>query len=399
MKEFVVFYAWQSDRLERFNRHLIRIALNMAAKAISEDPVIGTQVRIDADTEGVLGHVPITATILNKIAACDAFVPDLTFVAEAEFGKLVPNPNVMLEYGYALHAKSHSVMIPVMNAAYGPADQLPFDMRHLRHPLKYNLPLTATNAQRREVRKTLTEQFEAILRLMVEQRMSQPSKETTPFREAKRAELSFLYFRRDEVLATFGRPGEQAYRFDGNSAIYLRLFPQFGDGQPHVGRARLKELVFHGGTLNPMTLASNGIYSSNDYGWIAIDPTSRNTTRGLSQAFTTGELWGVHSQVFRQFSISHGATPVPESALALAVIGAERLFTRTLHRYISFAISEIKLNVPFIVEFGAVGLRNVYLGAPHREFGQYDYGPIRDASMVRRYTLRDVSHPTLWMCF
>jgi hypothetical protein len=77
MKEFVVFYAWQSDRLERFNRHLIRIALNMAAKAISEDPVIGTQVRIDADTEGVLGHVPITATILNKIAACDAFVPDL----------------------------------------------------------------------------------------------------------------------------------------------------------------------------------------------------------------------------------------------------------------------------------------------------------------------------------
>jgi hypothetical protein len=30
MKEFVVFYAWGSDRLERLNRHLIRAALDLA---------------------------------------------------------------------------------------------------------------------------------------------------------------------------------------------------------------------------------------------------------------------------------------------------------------------------------------------------------------------------------
>jgi hypothetical protein len=53
-----------------------------------------------------------------------------TFVASTEAAKLVPNPNVMLEYGYALCSKSHSVMIPVMNTAYGPAEQLPFDMKH-----------------------------------------------------------------------------------------------------------------------------------------------------------------------------------------------------------------------------------------------------------------------------
>jgi len=155
MKEFVVFYAWRSDRLERFNRHLIRFALNLAAKNISDDPTAGVRVRIDADTEGVLGHVPVTDTILTKIAACDAFVPDLTFIAVTESGKLVPNPNVLLEYGYALRAKSHSVMIPVMNTAYGPAEQLPFDMAHLRHPLKYELPTKAKDAERRAVRHCL----------------------------------------------------------------------------------------------------------------------------------------------------------------------------------------------------------------------------------------------------
>jgi hypothetical protein len=68
MEEFVVFYAWQSDRSERLNRHLIRIALNLAARNISDDVQVGVRVRIDVDTEGVLGHVPVTDTILKKIA-------------------------------------------------------------------------------------------------------------------------------------------------------------------------------------------------------------------------------------------------------------------------------------------------------------------------------------------
>ena len=118
-------------------------------------------------TEGVLGHVPVTETILKKIAACDAFVPDLTFVARTDGGKAVTNSNVMLEYGYALRAKSHSIMIPVMNAAYGRAEELPFDMRHQRFPLQYNLPETATKAERRKAVGDLTTDFEAILSRMI----------------------------------------------------------------------------------------------------------------------------------------------------------------------------------------------------------------------------------------
>src|SRR5580704_9240554 len=221
MKEFVVFYAWQSDTLERLNRHLIRFALNLTAKNISDDPTTHVRVRIDADTEDVLGHVPVTDTILKKIAVCDAFVPDLTFVALTEVGKLVPNPNVMLEYGYALRAKSHSVMIPVMNTAYGPAEKLPFDMAHLRHPLQYELPATATNAERRTARKALTEEFERILRLMIAEA---PIQHTAPFQEAQSAASPAFFFPCGTSIATFGFPGEQEYYFEGDKAIYLRLF-------------------------------------------------------------------------------------------------------------------------------------------------------------------------------
>jgi hypothetical protein len=83
MKEFVVFYAWQSDRPSKCNRRLIRGALELAAKAISNDLSSSIKVIIDSDTQGVLGHVYVIEVIINKILACDAFVPDLTFVAES----------------------------------------------------------------------------------------------------------------------------------------------------------------------------------------------------------------------------------------------------------------------------------------------------------------------------
>jgi hypothetical protein len=386
MEEFVVFYAWQSDTLERLNRHLIRFALNWAAKSISGAPAVSARVRIDADTEDVLGHVPVTGTILGKIAACDAFVPDLTFVAMTEAGKLVPNPNVMLEYGYALRAKSHSVMIPVMNSSYGTAENLPFDMAHLRHPLQYCLPATATKAERRAVRKALTEEFERILRLMI---AAAPAKLATPFKEASFVGSPAFFFPRDAAIATFGLPGEQEYRFEGNRAIYLRLFPKYGDGQPKLGRAGVKTIVLHRRVAKPMSLTA-GVPSANDYGWATIDPSSDNETNGITQAFPTGELWGVNSQVFSVVPMRHTMVSPEELASAFGMISAERLYTKTLENYVSVAM-EAKLRPPFVIELGAVGLKGVYTGAPHPEFpgGNY-YGPIREDSLVRRYDLQDI---------
>jgi len=317
------------------------------------------------DTEGVLGHVPVTDTILKKIAACDAFVPDLTFVAETDAGKLVCNPNVMLEYGYALHAKSHSVMMPVMNTAYGPAEKLPFDMGHLRHPIKYELPVTAKDAERRAVRRALTEEFERILRLMIADAPTR-SRSATPFPEAKSTFSPAFFFPRGATIAAFGHPGEQDYRFEGDSAIYLRLFPEFNDAQPRVGRAILKTLMHDRRFLNAMAYSASSLAGPNDYGYVVIEPSSNNTTRGITQAFPTGELWGINSQVFQNVPLQRWGH-ADQKGIAFGIIGVEKVYARALENYVSAAVSQMKLRPPFVVEIGAVGLKGVYMGCVYRK--------------------------------
>jgi hypothetical protein len=395
MNEFVVFYAWQSDRLERLNRHLIRFALNLAAETISNDLSVGVRIRIDVDTEGVLGHVPVTDTILKKIAACDAFVPDLTFVAETDAGKLVCNPNVMLEYGYALHAKSHSVIMPVMNTAYGPAEKLPFDMGHLRHPIKYELPVTAKDAERRAVRRTLTEEFERILRLMIADAPTR-SRSAGPFPKAQATFSPAFFFPRGATIAAFGHPGEQDYRFEGDSAIYLRFFPEFNDAQPRVGRAILKTLMLDRRFLNAMAYTASSLAAPNDYGYVVIEPLSNNTTRGITQAFPTGELWGINSQVFQNVPLQRWGHP-DQKGIAFGIIGVEKVYARALENYVSAAVSQMKLRPPFVVEIGAVGLKGVYMGAPHPEFSQgHYYGPIRGEGLIHNYKLDGVTRESLY---
>ena len=48
--------------------------------------------------------------------------------------KLTLNPNVMVEYGYALRSLTFEAMMPVMNTHYGAPTELPFDLGHVRHP-------------------------------------------------------------------------------------------------------------------------------------------------------------------------------------------------------------------------------------------------------------------------
>src|SRR5271157_4912175 len=167
MRKMTAFYAWQSDTPRSFNRDLIEIALKDAAKRITEDSSLGVEANIDSDTQGVPGTPPITDTILKKIENCHLFVPDVTFVARTENGKQVPNPNVMAEFGYALHAKTHAAIIAVMNTAFGLPEKLPFDMGHLRYPIQYLIETTANDSVRHGVRAELSKKIEERLRLQI----------------------------------------------------------------------------------------------------------------------------------------------------------------------------------------------------------------------------------------
>lgn len=77
--------------------------------------------------------------MLQKICDCDIFVADLTPVAEVNVGKedsfkrnkLMPNSNVMYEYGFAVGVKGMNRMIALANLQEGELiEQLPFDINH-----------------------------------------------------------------------------------------------------------------------------------------------------------------------------------------------------------------------------------------------------------------------------
>src|SRR5206468_3441435 len=129
---------------------------------------------LDKDTQGVPGSPPIAQTILAKIDNSAVFVADLTFVGKSlpmlgSRERLFPNPNVMIEYGYALSHHGHDRIITVLNTAFGEShtDNLPFDLRHLRWPIKYHLTETTGGDQKRAAFDSLVVSLSEAIKLIL----------------------------------------------------------------------------------------------------------------------------------------------------------------------------------------------------------------------------------------
>src|SRR5436309_14112118 len=91
-----VFYSWQAHTHQDVNLILIRTSLEEAIRRLD----LGLEFD-EAERES--GSKMIFETIREKIESCAIFVPDLTFIGQSHDGrKLLPNPNVLVEYGYAL---------------------------------------------------------------------------------------------------------------------------------------------------------------------------------------------------------------------------------------------------------------------------------------------------------
>lgn len=167
-----IFFSWQIDRLPLTGRNLIERALGDAILAIKADVEIDPAYRelaIDRDTSGVPGSPPLVETIFAKVDAATAFLSDLTYVATRADGRHMPNPNVLLEHGWALRALSWRRVISVMNVAYGSPENhpLPFDLQHFRRPILYNCPDDADEAARRAARDALAAALRDALRAIL----------------------------------------------------------------------------------------------------------------------------------------------------------------------------------------------------------------------------------------
>lgn len=166
LDELRIFYSWQSWTLAKHNRYLIEDAIDKAVTELKSDASIKVDPVVDRDTVGKAGAVNIADTIFEKIAASQVFIADVTVVTDKNAPKAIPNPNVMIELGYAAAFLGWERIIGVVNTAYGKIDQLPFDLRP-RRLLPYHLPEDASDKS--EVRKTLATAIQGAIQIIIDQ--------------------------------------------------------------------------------------------------------------------------------------------------------------------------------------------------------------------------------------
>ena len=136
-----VFYSWQSDLPE--TRNVIEAALERAIRNLNRDLPVESALELDQDTRGVAGWPEITSALFGKIEECEVFVADITPIngPTSDF-RITPNPNVLLELGYALASGfGRTRIICVINTHYlpnGDLRELPFDLRGSR-PVQFTL--------------------------------------------------------------------------------------------------------------------------------------------------------------------------------------------------------------------------------------------------------------------
>ena len=136
-----VFYSWQSDLPE--TRNVIKAALEKGIRNVNRDITVENALRLDQDTQGVAGWPEITTALFDKIDQCEVFVADITPINGPQSAfRITPNPNVLLELGYALGTGfGRTRIICVINTHYlpnGDLRELPFDLRGSR-PVQFTL--------------------------------------------------------------------------------------------------------------------------------------------------------------------------------------------------------------------------------------------------------------------
>ena len=129
-----VFYSWQSDIDGNINRFFIFKALQSVAKNLESRE--NFDVIIDQATRDEPGTPDIPDTIFKKIDGCSIFIADISFINGKTAKRQTPNPNVLLELGYAVKKLGFEKIILIFNNEYGKPEKLPFDIKH-RRPMQY----------------------------------------------------------------------------------------------------------------------------------------------------------------------------------------------------------------------------------------------------------------------
>jgi len=165
-----IFYSWQLDTPNKIGKTFIRSALDEAVSLLSEEMEFSEVERpyIDQDTQGIMGSPAIAETIFEKIRNSDVVVVDVTLIGESPSGKKLINSNVAYELGFAHGHHGDHILLSVMNTHYGSPESLPFDLKHRRWPVRFELSPNALKAEKNSTKKRFVKELTSILKLYLE---------------------------------------------------------------------------------------------------------------------------------------------------------------------------------------------------------------------------------------
>ena len=128
-----VFFSFQTDLHGR--RSLLSDALDHAAKKVGKD--LGQEIEILFAMRGADGAPNIRDTILSRIDESDWFVADVSIVnsrqgQDGRSQRLMPNPNVVFELGYAVSKLGWSRIAMLYDRSVCRPEDFPFDYRQHR---------------------------------------------------------------------------------------------------------------------------------------------------------------------------------------------------------------------------------------------------------------------------
>lgn len=125
-----IFYSWQNDIDKKTHRYFIEKCIKQALAVVENDAKI--YMDYDRDTMGLMGSPDISETIFDKIDRSVLFVCDLSIVNGADSSKKMPNPNVLIELGYAVNHLGWDRIICLFDNTEHSIEELPFDVRKQR---------------------------------------------------------------------------------------------------------------------------------------------------------------------------------------------------------------------------------------------------------------------------
>jgi len=360
-----VFFSWQSDRPTREGRNLIERALEAAVSRIADDAAVEEAVRegltLDKDTKGVPGSPPLFDTILKKIEGATVFVPDLTFVGTRSNGEPTPNPNVLIEYGWALRHLGHHRIVAVMNEAHGGPKSLPFDLAHHRFPITYNVQDDATESVRQVERLRLAKVLESGIKAVFDSsefkasvakkpdpllfKAKEPMNGRARFRPQK--ERIGVYI--DPASAMVGSGEATSIYLSETATKWLRVMPVIDPGRKWLS-SDLKEqaLRIANVPLIPSTGDIHLVLGGDGCGYFRIY--ERLPAPAVSYIFDTGEIWVINAWPF---------------AMSPYIQLDEKGFAESLNRCAAF-LETLGIPGPYKWIAGIEGFKDRYLYIPNR---------------------------------